>query len=44
VSTSAALRTAVAAHSPGDRVSVTWTDTNGTAHTATVTLVQGPVQ
>ncbi len=44
VSTSAALRTAVAAHSPGDRISVTWTDTNGTSHTATVTLVQGPVQ
>ena len=44
VSTSAALRTAVAAHSPGDRVSVTWADTNGTSHTATVTLVQGPVQ
>jgi len=44
VSTSAALRTAVAAHSPGDRISVTWTDTNGTSHTATVTLVRGPVR
>jgi S1-C subfamily serine protease len=44
VSTSAALRAAVAAHSPGDRVSVTWTDTNGASHTATVTLAQGPVQ
>ena len=44
VSTSAALRTAVAAHSPGDRISVTWTDTNGTSHTATLTLTLGPVQ
>ena len=44
VSSSTALRKAVAAHSPGDRVSVTWTATNGTAHTATVTLVRGPVQ
>ena len=44
VSTSAALRTAVAAHSPGDRISVTWTDTNGTSHTATLTLMLGPVQ
>ena len=43
VSTSAALHEAVAAHSPGDRVSVTWTDTAGTSHTATVTLAQGPV-
>jgi S1-C subfamily serine protease len=44
VSTSAALRKAVAAHSPGDAVSVTWTDAQGTSHTRTVTLVAGPVQ
>ena len=44
VSSSTALRAAVAAHSPGDRISVTWTDTSGTSHTATVTLAQGPVQ
>jgi S1-C subfamily serine protease len=43
VSTSAALRQAVAAHSPGDQVTVTWTDTTGSSHTATVTLAQGPV-
>ena len=43
VSTSTALRKAVAAHSPGDQVSVNWTDTAGTSHTATVTLAQGPV-
>ena len=44
VSTSAALRKAVAAHSPGDAVNVTWTDAQGTSHTRTVTLVAGPVQ
>jgi S1-C subfamily serine protease len=44
VSTSKNLRQAVAAYSPGDRVSVTGTGTNGTSHTATVTLAQGPVQ
>ena len=43
VSTSAALHDAVAAHSPGDQVSVTWTSADGTSHTATVTLAQGPV-
>jgi S1-C subfamily serine protease len=29
-------------HHPGDKVSVTWTDTSGNSHTATVTLTQGP--
>jgi S1-C subfamily serine protease len=44
VGTSAALRKAVAAHSPGDSIGVTWTDADGTSHTATVTLAQGPVK
>ena len=44
VRTSAALRRAVAAHSPGDSVGVTWTDASGTSHTATVTLADGPVK
>ena len=44
VSTSRALRRAVAAHSPGDSIDVTWTDSSGTSHTATVTLAQGPVK
>ena len=44
VSTSARLRKAVAAHSPGDAVRVTWTDARGDSHTRTVTLVAGPVQ
>ena len=43
VSTSTELRSAVAAHFPGDSVDVTWTDADGTSHTATVTLAQGPV-
>jgi S1-C subfamily serine protease len=44
VGTSAALRRAVATYSPGDRVGVTWTDAQGTSHTATVTLTDGPVR
>ena len=44
VRTATALRKAVAAHSPGDVVGVTWTDAQGTSHTRTVTLVAGPVQ
>lgn len=37
------LRAAIARHEPGDRVAVTWTDASGAAHTATVTLGNGPV-
>ena len=44
VNTSAQLRKAVAALSPGDRVAVTWTGSAGAAHTKTVTLAQGPVE
>src|SRR6266487_1050519 len=29
-------------HRPGDKVSVTWVDTQGQRHTATVTLITGP--
>mgnify|MGYP006276262143 CR=1 FL=1 len=29
-------------HHPGDRISVTWTDSSGTSHTATTTLGSGP--
>lgn len=36
------LSTLTHAHKPGDKVSVTWTDPGGTAHTASVTLVAGP--
>ncbi|MGA8211200.1 MAG: hypothetical protein WB441_15665 [Nocardioidaceae bacterium] len=39
-----ALRRAIAAHSPGDRVSLTWSDTAGRSHTATVRLTEGAVE
>ena len=29
-------------HHPGDKVSISWTDTSGQSHTATVTLATGP--
>jgi S1-C subfamily serine protease len=43
VRTADQLRAAVAAHRPGDPVTVTWTDSSGGAHTGTATLVSGPV-
>ena len=43
VTTSKQLRSAISAHSPGDSVRVTWTDTSGSSQTATVTLGRGPV-
>jgi S1-C subfamily serine protease len=42
VTTADDLSTALAAADPGDKVRVSWTDTTGTSHTATVTLVAGP--
>ncbi|ROS54210.1 S1C family serine protease [Frigoribacterium sp. PhB24] len=42
VADSTALTAAIQAHESGDQVSVTWTDTAGTSHTATVTLGDGP--
>jgi S1-C subfamily serine protease len=43
VHTATALRRAVTTYSPGDRVTLTWADRSGATHTATVTLVDGPV-
>jgi S1-C subfamily serine protease len=43
VHTAVALRRAVTAYSPGDRVTLAWTDLTGASHTATLTLVEGPV-
>ena len=43
VSSASALRQAVQSYSPGDRVRLVWTDTAGTSHMATVTLIAGPV-
>ncbi len=37
------LRAAVQAFSPGDSVRIAWTDTAGTSHVASVTLIAGPV-
>ena len=42
VSSSDELTAALAGHSPGDRVSLSWTDAYGAAHTATTTLGSGP--
>jgi S1-C subfamily serine protease len=43
VTTADQLHSLIAAHSPGDGVRLTWTDSSGSSHTATVTLEQGPV-
>ncbi len=37
-----ALSGALAGHQPHDRITVSWSDTAGTPHTATVTLATGP--
>jgi S1-C subfamily serine protease len=39
---STALSAALAAHAPGDRVTVSWTDAAGAAHSAEVVLIAGP--
>jgi S1-C subfamily serine protease len=44
VSTSAQLRTAIGAYSPGDRVELTWTAPTGGTHTGATTLTVGPVR
>ena len=43
VSTAAALRQAIRTYSPGDSVRLVWTDSSGTSHISTVTLIAGPV-
>jgi S1-C subfamily serine protease len=43
VTTAAGLRHAITTYSPGDSVQLTWTDSAGTTHMATVTLIAGPV-
>lgn len=42
VTSSSGLSTVMSAHDPGEKVTVSWTDSTGTAHTSTVTLAQGP--
>ena len=42
VGTASALSPLIAAHNPGDSVSVSFTDASGASHTATLTLQAGP--
>ena len=42
VDSNSVLRAAILTHLPGDSVSVSWTDSSGGTHTATVTLGSGP--
>jgi S1-C subfamily serine protease len=42
--TTTQLRSAIATHSPGDDVKITWTDTSGAGHSSTITLGKGPVE
>ena len=42
VASAEALTTVLASHNPGDRVAVSWTDSAGDAHRATVTLGSSP--
>jgi len=42
VDSPSALTTALVPHHPGDKVQITWTDTSGQSHTATVQLASGP--
>ena len=42
VSSPSALQAALGLHHPGDSISVGWTDSSGQAHTAQVTLANGP--
>jgi S1-C subfamily serine protease len=43
VSTAAGLKKTIQTYSPGDQVQLTWTDASGSSHTATVTLIKGPI-
>jgi S1-C subfamily serine protease len=42
VTSSTALTSAINGHHPGDHVKVTWVDSSGQQHSATVTLANGP--
>jgi len=43
VASADALSSALAEREPGESVTLSWTDASGTAHSATVTLTEGPV-
>jgi S1-C subfamily serine protease len=42
VSTGTDIQDVLIGHHPGDKVSVSWTDTSGESHTSTITLASGP--
>ena len=42
VSTGTDIQDILIGHHPGDKVSITWTDTSGESHTANITLATGP--
>jgi S1-C subfamily serine protease len=42
VSSGTGIQQVLEGYHPGDKVSISWTDTNGQSHTATVTLANGP--
>jgi S1-C subfamily serine protease len=44
VSSANALSTIMRRYHPGDKVSLTWVDTNGQRHSATITLAAGPAK
>lgn len=41
IATSADLSTVLSGHNPGDKITVSWTDASGAAHTGTATLIEG---
>jgi len=42
VSSAQDLATTIAGHHPGDKITLSWTDSSGQSHTATITLATGP--
>jgi len=42
IASSTDVSSALAAHHPGDKISLSWTDQSGQSQTATVTLGSGP--
>jgi S1-C subfamily serine protease len=42
VASSSSISSILATYHPGDKVSVTWTDTSGASHTSTISLASGP--
>ena len=42
VTSATQMQSIIAAHHPGDKVSISWTDASGQTQTATVTFASGP--